>query len=103
MAAFCGAFSGYGAHSVERDRIVELRADGAGTTLPLHRVGTGRKQGQTLVKLVFGWADVAGFCKDARAKGLEFGPLHRADGYVFANVTDPSGNSVSVSGRLAQG
>ena len=102
IAAFYAMCFGYDALGVTSDRIVELCPPGAGTT-PLHPMGKGRKQGQTLVKLVFGCADVPGFCKAARAKGLEFGPLHRADGYVFANTRDPTGNSVSVPGRLAQG
>ena len=61
----------------------------------------GRNQGQVRVKLVFAMEDGAAFCNTARAKGLEFGSLHKADGYVFANAKDPAGNSISVSGRLA--
>mmetsp|Transcript_22545 Transcript_22545/g.36634 ORF Transcript_22545/g.36634 Transcript_22545/m.36634 type:complete len:121 (-) Transcript_22545:465-827(-) len=102
MAAFYVQFFGYSVHSVEGDRIVELRPPGTGVTLLLHPMGKGRKEGQTLAKLTFACVDVPGFCEAARAKGLEFGPLHTADGYVFANAKDPSGNSVSVSGRLAQ-
>lgn len=97
---YCDHF-GYVAHRDPEDRIVELRPPGTGTTLLLHPMGKGRKAGQSLVKLVFAMTDVAKFCEDARANGLEFGPLHEADGYVFANAKDPAGNSISVSGRLA--
>ncbi|WP_147111799.1 VOC family protein [Tateyamaria sp. syn59] len=101
MVQFYTDHFGYSAHIKEGDRIVELRPPGDGITLLLHPMGKGRKQGQVLVKLVFAINDVAGFCDTARAKGLEFGALHKADGYVFANAKDPAGNSVSVSGRLA--
>jgi hypothetical protein len=102
-AAFYATFFGYRAHGAEGDQMPELRPRGARKTLLLHLLGQGRKQGQTLVKRVFACADAAGFCEDARAKGLEFGPLNTADGCVFADAKDTSGNSVSVSGRLAQG
>lgn len=103
MAQFYADFFGYSVHAFEGDRIVELRPPGSGTILLLHPMGKGRNQGQTLVKLAFAIDDVAGFCAICAEKGLVFGPLHTADGYVFANAKDPSGNSISVSGRLAQG
>lgn len=103
MAHFYANFFGYSVHAFEGDRIVELRPPGSGATLLLHPMGKGRKQGQVLVKLAFATDDVTGFCAICAEKGLVFGPLHTADGYVFANAKDPSGNSVTVSGRLAQG
>ena len=48
---------------------------------------------------MFDVEDVERFCSDAKTRGLDFGPVHRADGYIFANARDPSGNSVSVSSR----
>ncbi|MEX0369775.1 MAG: VOC family protein [Tateyamaria sp.] len=101
MAQFYCRHFGYSAHIQEGDRIIELRPPGSGVTLLLHPMGKGRKQGQALVKLVFAVKDVAAFCAEAAANGLEFGPRHKADGYEFANAKDPAGNSVSVSGRLA--
>lgn len=101
MAQFYADLFGYTVHTAAGDRIVELRPPGSGTTLLLHPMGKGRKQGQTLVKLTFATDDAPGFCDAARVKGLEFGALHKADGYVFANAKDPAGNSVSVSGRFA--
>ena len=101
MACFYAEFFGYSAHKAKGDRIVELRPPGSGAVLLLHPIGKGRKQGQTLIKLAFAIDDVPGFCTGCAQKGLVFGPLHTADGYVFANAKDPSGNSVSVSGRLA--
>lgn len=102
MAHFYGDFFDYSVHKFEGDRIVELRPPGPGVVLLLHPMGKGRKQGQTLVKLTFAIEDVEGFCRMCAEKGLVFGALHKADGYVFANAKDPSGNSISVSGRLAQ-
>ena len=101
MAAFYGGHFGYTRHDLPGDRIVELRPPGDGVILLLHPAGKGARQGQAAVKLVFTVPDVPGFAAQAARNGLEFGPLHQADGYVFANAKDPSGNSVSISGRLA--
>lgn len=97
---YCEHF-GYKPLQVEGDRIIELRPQETGIILLLHPIGKGRKQGQTQTKLVFTHSDVPGFCAERARKGLVFGPLHRAEGYVFANAKDPSGNTVNVSGRLA--
>ena len=35
----------------------------------------------------------------AAEQGLDFGAIHKGDGYLFANARDPAGNSVSVSSR----
>ena len=87
------------AHRQEGDRIVELRPESAGLTLLLHPAGKGRKEGQSLMKLVFDVENVEGFCRRVAEHGVAFGSVHRAEGYVFANARDPSGNSISVSGR----
>lgn len=99
MIAFYGTHFGYTKHRQDGDRIVELRPNGAGIPILLHAASKGQKQGQSLVKLVFDVRDVAAFCDQARAKGLEFGAIHSADAYSFANAKDPSGNSVQVSSR----
>ena len=65
----------------------------------LHPLGRGRKGGQTVAKLVFDVPDVVGFCVRAAEQGLDFGAIHKGDGYLFANARDPAGNSVSVSSR----
>lgn len=65
----------------------------------IHPAGKAQKMGQSLVKMVFDVEDVAAFCARCAGEGLEFGPLHQADGYVFANAKDPCGNSISVSSR----
>ncbi|WP_298840564.1 VOC family protein [uncultured Roseobacter sp.] len=102
MAAFYCDHFGYTRHDLPGDRIVELRPAAGGAVLLLHPAGKGARQGQAAVKLVFAIADVPGFAAGRAAQGLVFGPLHEADGYVFANTRDPSGNSVSISGRLAE-
>lgn len=99
MADFYGLHFGHTAHADLTDRIVELRPAGAGAILMLHPSAKGQKAGQVLVKLVFEVADLVGFCAMAMAQGLDFGHLHQADGYVFANARDPSGNSISASSR----
>lgn len=99
MAAFYALHFGYAAIEAPGDRLIELRPPGPGLIIQLHRAGKGRKQGQSLVKLVFDVEDVPAFCQVARKKGLAFGALHKGDGYVFANARDPSGNPISISGR----
>lgn len=100
MEAFYCTYFGYEALHDDADRIIELHPTGSvGAALLLHPAGKGQRQGQSLVKLVFDVEDVEAFCARARSGGLAFGPLHHADGYVFANAKDPSGNSVSVSSR----
>ena len=101
MVAFYKTHFGYEVLRKEGDRIVELQPPEGGVPLLLHPAAKGMRQGQAAVKLVFACADVEGFCDAAAARGLHFGKLHKADGYVFANTKDPSGNSVSVSGRFA--
>ena len=77
----------------------ELVSPDGGASLMLHPAAKGMRQGQSSVKLVFDVADVAAFCEAARRDGLEFGPIHQADGYAFANARDPSQNPLSVSSR----
>jgi catechol 2,3-dioxygenase-like lactoylglutathione lyase family enzyme len=83
----------------EGDRIVELLAQDGGANLMIHVAAKGQKMGQALVKLVFDVEDVEAFRIRCAGAGLEFGPLHQADGYMFANAKDPSGNSIAISSR----
>ena len=70
-----------------------------GATILLHPASAKQKEGQVLVKLVFDIEEVAAFCETASRNGLKFGKIIQANGYVFANAKDPSGNSVQVSSR----
>ena len=99
MTRFYCEYFGFRAIRHDGDRIVELRPEGAGATILLHPAAQGQKQGQALVKLVFDLEDVEDFCRRAALGGLTFGPIHKADGYAFANANDPSGNTGSVSSR----
>ena len=81
------------------DRIVELLASDGGANLMIHPAGKAQKMGQVLVKLGFDVEDVEAFRDKCAGEGLEFGPLHQADGYVFANAKDPSGNPIAISSR----
>lgn len=95
VAAFYQSVFGMTRHNRPGDRITELRGTG-GTRLLLHPLAKGRKAGQKLVKLTFDVADVAGF---VAASDGSFGPVHKAEGYEFANSRDPAGNPVQVSSR----
>ncbi|MFW6412941.1 MAG: VOC family protein [Oceanicaulis sp.] len=99
LAAFYATHFGFDVIRRDGDRIVELRHRGGGAAILLHPLAKGRKDGPSLVKLVFDVEDVAGFRDAAAQGGLEFGPLHDGGGYVFANAKDPAGNTISISGR----
>lgn len=99
VAAFYRDHFGFEVLRLDGDRIVELVAPGSGANIMLHPMSDGRKEGQTLVKLVFDVEDVEAFCEAAKERGLKFGPIHQADGYCFANAKDPAKNSISVSSR----
>jgi predicted enzyme related to lactoylglutathione lyase len=81
------------------DRLIELVPAEGGAVILLHPAGQGQKQGQVQAKLVFDVPDVPAFCDRAARNGLDFGPVHRAYGYCFANAKDPSGNAIQVSSR----
>ena len=100
VARFYALHFGFRIRREAGDRIVELEGPGgAGGNIMLHPLGRGRKSGQTLAKLVFDVPDVGAFRARAAERGLEFGAIHRADGYEFANARDPAGNSISISSR----
>ncbi|MFV2052509.1 VOC family protein [Aliiroseovarius sp. YM-037] len=99
VADFYRTHFGFEVLRVEDDRIVELVAQGSGSNILLHPMSAGRREGQTLVKLVFDVKDVERFCRASEKRGLKFGSIHRADGYCFANAKDPAKNSISVSSR----
>ena len=99
MVAFYTAHFGYRAIVDPADRIVELNPDAGGTVLLLHPLAKGRKEGQTLIKLVFDVADVAAVRARLIAAGVEVGPVHEVPGYAFANLKDPAGNPLSISSR----
>ncbi|MGA9657643.1 MAG: VOC family protein [Asticcacaulis sp.] len=99
MTAFYGQVFGYVPREVEGDRLVELLPMDGGAIILLHPAAKSQKEGQVLLKLVFDVEDVEAFCRRAKAKGVDFGPVHQANGYAFANAKDPSNNSVSVSSR----
>lgn len=99
VAEFYCTHFGYEALRLDGDRIVELVAREGGANIMLYPMSEGRKEGQTLLKLVFDVEDIGAFCRQSKERGLHFGPIHQADGYSFANAKDPAKNSVSVSSR----
>jgi catechol 2,3-dioxygenase-like lactoylglutathione lyase family enzyme len=96
---YCQHF-GFTVKAVPGDRITELVPSSGGVHLLLHRASKGQKLGQSAVKLVFTVENVPSFCEKAHKTGLQFGPVHAANGYNFANAKDPDGNSVQVSSRF---
>ena len=77
----------------------QLISPGGGCDVALHQAAKSQKAGAAM-KIVFSVPEVKRFIAERRRHGLEFGPIHQANGYVFANAKDPAGNSISVSDRL---
>ena len=100
MAAFYHQHFGFTALQEKGDRIVELLPSAGGPSIMPRPLVHGRKDSQTLVKLIFGVRDVAGFCTRARQNNLVFGPVHKANGYEFANAKDPAEHPRLVSWRI---
>ncbi|TBF38449.1 VOC family protein [Rhizobium leguminosarum] len=98
-ARFYEKHFGFKATSLPGDRIVELVAQDGGANIMLHQAAKGQRSGQSTVKLVFDVEDVEAFCRRCAENGLEFGAIHKAEGYQFANAKDPCQNSISVSRR----
>jgi predicted enzyme related to lactoylglutathione lyase len=96
---FYEQYFGFKASRQVGDRIMELISVDGGANLMVHQAAKGQRRGQSTVKLVFDVADVEAFCSSSAKKGLKFGTIHQADGYVFANAKDPCKNSISVSSR----
>ena len=99
MVAFYRTHFGYAPRTDPADRIIELIPEAGGAHLLLHPAGKAQKMGQVLVKLVFDVEDVAARRDALLAGGVDVGPLLDGGGYAFANLKDPSGNSVQISGR----
>ncbi|MCA2407889.1 VOC family protein [Rhizobium leguminosarum bv. viciae 248] len=98
-ARFYEKHFGFKATSLPGDRIIEPVAHDGGANIMLHQAAKGQRSGQSTVKLVFDVEDVEAFCRRCAENGLEFGAIHKADGYQFANAKDPCQNSISVSSR----
>ncbi|MBY5328271.1 VOC family protein [Rhizobium leguminosarum] len=98
-ARFYEKHFGFKATSLPGDRIIELVAQDGGANIMLHQAAKGQRGGQSTVKLVFDVEDVEAFCRRCAENGLEFGAIHKADGYQFANAKDPCQNSISFSSR----
>ncbi|ASU39206.1 glyoxalase [Herbaspirillum sp. meg3] len=81
------------------DGLIELNSPAVGINLLVHQAAKSLKFGQAVVKLMFSVSDVESFKVESAKGGLEFGSIHKANGYQFANAKDPDGNSVAISSR----
>jgi len=81
------------------DGLIALQPLHGGAEILVHQATKSLKFGSAVLKLSFSVADVDQFVAKAAAKGLDFGPVHQANGYAFANTKDPDGNAISVSSR----
>jgi predicted enzyme related to lactoylglutathione lyase len=80
------------------DSWIALASGAGGCTLALHRAAVSQKSGAA-AKVVFGVKEVSRFKAKCKRGGLDFGPIHRAEGFEYANAKDPAGNSISISSR----
>lgn len=97
-AEFYRRFFGFTTTSEMVDGLIELKSQG-GISLLIHQAAKGVALGQVGVKLMFDVEDIDAFKAVSAAYGLEFGPTHQANGYAFANATDPDKNSIAISSR----
>ena len=79
--------------------LIELTSPSGGASILIHQAAKSVKLGQVGVKLMFDVPDVEDFKKKCAQLGLEFGSIHLANGYSFANAKDPDKNSVAISSR----
>ena len=98
-SAFYKEHFGFETSGEMNEGLIELNAPGIGINLLVHKAAKSLKFGQAIVKLMFSVSDVEKFKAESAKKGLEFGSIHRANGYQFANAKDPDGNSVAISSR----
>lgn len=98
-ARFYADHFGYVTSYAVVDGLIELKPQGGGAEILIHQVAKSLKLGSAALKLSFSVPDVDRFVATAAAAGLDFGTIHRARGYAFANTKDPDGNSISVSSR----
>ena len=98
VAAFYQAHFGLLPLPSLKDDWLELRSSPDGCTIALHQASKAQKSGSAM-KIVFGVRDVRAFVAERGRGGLKFGPIHETQGFEFANIKDPAGNSISVSSR----
>jgi catechol 2,3-dioxygenase-like lactoylglutathione lyase family enzyme len=98
VSAFYQKYFGFEPEHDNRD-FVQLQSACGGCALVLLQAGKGQKTGQSCVKIVFDVPNVVEFTEQSRKEGLEFGFLHQADGYEYANARDPAQNLIQISNR----
>lgn len=98
-AAFYSRHFGFQTSGEVSEGLIDLQAPNGGAGILIHQAAKSVKLGQVGVKLSLHVQDVAAFVAQAAERGLRFGPVHQANGYVFANAKDPDKNSLSVSSR----
>lgn len=99
-AKFYSEFFGFETDGRVVEGLIELVPKNGGATILIHQAAKSLKLGQVAVKLTFHVSDVAGFTAKAAVAGLQFGAIHQANGYQFANAKDPDGNSICISSRV---
>jgi predicted enzyme related to lactoylglutathione lyase len=98
-AVFYSEHFGFKTTGEVTEGLIELHAPNGGAGILIHQAAKSVKLGQVGVKLSFQVHDVRAFVIAAAEKGLEFGAVHEANGYQFANAKDPDKNPVSISSR----
>ena len=92
-AAFYSQYFGFSTSGEVVEGLIELQGPSGGAGILIHQAAKSAKLGQVGVKLSFHVQDIQAFMHAAAKCGLEFGPVHQANGYQFANAKDPDGNT----------
>jgi catechol 2,3-dioxygenase-like lactoylglutathione lyase family enzyme len=98
-ASFYSKYFGFETSGEVVEGLIELNSQGTGAQILIHQAAKTVKLGQVGVKLSFHVDNVEKFVQTAKELGLEFGPIHQANGYQFANAKDPDNHSISISSR----
>lgn len=98
VAAFYTRFFGMAPLPGATQAWVELASPRGGCTIALHQAAKTQKPGAAM-KLVFGVRNVRAFKSALERDGLKVGVVHEPEGFEFANLKDPAGNSISISSR----
>jgi catechol 2,3-dioxygenase-like lactoylglutathione lyase family enzyme len=98
-SAFYKEHFGFEGSGEMHEGLIELHAPETGIHLLIHQAAKSLKFGQAVVKQMFSVRNVEAFKAASAEKGLEFGSIHQANGYQFANAKDPDGNPVAISSR----
>ncbi len=97
---FYAKYFDFSVSDLSEETFTILDHESTNVSIFVHQAAKGVRHGQACIKLVFNVPSVDEFKEHSKAKGLNFGVIHRGDGYAFSNTKDPNGNNVQISSRV---